>query len=122
MGAMNSNWVALVRSDVYAGSVNEDGERPDELAFYVVCENELGDRFASHMSFTTEDHFPSSVVDGVLVLPAEKLAEKFLVKVREALAAGADPSKSAKWSRTFPMYGSEAYARYGAAMERAADL
>jgi len=93
-------WSAFVRSDVYAGSINEDGERNDELCFYVVCENEGGERFASVVTFTTEKFWHGA---------AQARAEAFCVKVTSALASGADPTKSSKWSRIQGCYGSAAY-------------
>jgi hypothetical protein len=90
----------FVRSDVFAGSVNEDGERPDELAYYVVCETERGDRFASRLVFTTVRFWHGE---------AERRAERFCVKVAEALAAGADPATSPRWTRIQGCYGSAAY-------------
>jgi hypothetical protein len=95
-----STWTPYVRSDVYAGAFNEDGERPDELAYYVVCENERGERFASKVSFSTEKFWHGA---------AEVRAEAFCVKVAEALAAGADPSKSPKWTSIQGCYGTAAY-------------
>src|SRR5271166_1995353 len=95
-----SPWTPFVRSDVYAGAFNEDGERPDELAFYVVCENERGERFASTVTFTTE-----KLRDG----RAERAANAFCVKVVKALAEGADPTKSPRWFRIQGMYGSAAW-------------
>jgi hypothetical protein len=97
---VTSPWTAFVRSDVYAGPVNEDGERPDELSYYVVCENERGERFASTVTFTTEEFWHGT---------AEPRAEAFCAKVTEALAAGADPTKSSRWYRIQGCYGSAAY-------------
>jgi hypothetical protein len=97
---VTSPWTAFVRSDVYAGPVNEDGERPDELSYYVVCENERGERFASTVTFTTEEFWHGT---------AEPRAEAFCAKVTEALAAGADPTKSSRWYRVQGCYGSAAY-------------
>jgi hypothetical protein len=94
-------WTPFVRSDVYAGAFNEDGERNEELAYYVVCENERGERFASAIAFTTEKFWPHGA--------AEQRAEAFCVKVAKALAAGADPTKSPKWHRIQGCYGTAAY-------------
>ena len=100
MSKTPATWTAFVRSDVYAGACNEDGERPDELTFYVVCENEKGVRFASKKSFTTEELGLSA---------AEGSAEAFCAAVEKALRAGADPSKSDKWTPTCPAYGSASH-------------
>jgi hypothetical protein len=94
------NWIAFVRSDVYAGQVNEDGERPDELCYYVVCENEMGVRFRSHKHFTTEDLGRAA---------AEGSAESFCEHVTKFLAKGMTPVRSEKWSRIQGMYGSPAW-------------
>ena len=93
-------WSAYVRSSVYEGVVNEDGERGDSLAFYVVVEGENGERFASHRTFTTEAFRRDD---------AEARAERFLLTVADALRKGADPSRSSKWHRIEAMYGSAAW-------------
>ena len=96
-----SRWTPFVRSDVYAGAPDpEDGERREHLAFYVVCENEPGVRFASKVSYTTEDFCRTE---------AEAKVEAFLAKIVAALAAGADPTKSDKWYPIQGCYGSAAY-------------
>ena len=102
---MNTNsatktWEAFVRSDVYAGEINEDGERPDELRYYVVCEDERGFRFRSCKSFTTEEIGRSA---------AEDRAESFCELVAKYLATGADPRKSDKWFAIQGCYGSAAW-------------
>jgi hypothetical protein len=93
-------WEAFVRSDVYAGQVNEDGERPDELRYYVVCEDQRGFRFRSEKSFTTEALGRAA---------AEGSAESFCETVARYLATGSDPSKSEKWFAIQGCYGSAAY-------------
>jgi hypothetical protein len=102
-----STWTAFVQSRVYAGRLNEDGERPDQLVFYVVCENQRGERFASRLDFRTEG--PGNL--WMRPEQAERLAHSLCTKVTAALAGGADPSKSSKWAPTDPCYGSEAYGR-----------
>lgn len=108
MSTMDKNWTAFINSDVFEGAVNEDGETPDELNFYVICENHRGDRFRSHASFATSD------MDKEI---AERKVQALLRQVNMALHMGADPSISPKWSRTRPCYASEAYAKYGQAEE-----
>jgi hypothetical protein len=100
MTTTTTTWEAAVNSDVFAGPMNEDGETPDQLSFYVVVTNERGDRFRSCLCYTTLDMYRDV---------AERLARRFCVNVVRALEAGADPTKSAKWSPTRPMYGSAAY-------------
>ena len=107
MDSTTATWIAFVQSRVYEGKINEDGERPDQLVFYVVCENPRGERFASHLSFRTEG-------PGDLWMHSEeakRLAHSLCTKVTAALVKGADPSTSNKWSPTDPCYGSEAYGR-----------
>lgn len=106
------SWTAFVSSNVYCGPVNEDGETPDEISYFVVCENERGDRYRSHLSFETEDDVTTEGAP-----TAEMKAQAFLSKVQAALVKGADPKASDKWFRTRPCYGSEAYAAYGQAEE-----
>ncbi len=96
-------WTPNVVSDVYAGAINEDGERDEELAYYIVCENERGERFASNVEFTTVKFGHNR--NGA----AEKRAEAFCAKVAKALRAGADPTKSSKWHRIQGCYGSAAW-------------
>jgi hypothetical protein len=107
MTTMTSTWTAFVQSRVYEGRINEDGERPDQLVYYVVCENDRGERFASHLSFRTEG--PGDL--WMRPEEAERLATSLCAKVTAALAKGSDPSTSSKWGRTDPCYGSEAYGR-----------
>ncbi len=114
MKTSTSPWTPFVRSDVYLGpDANEDGERREELCYYVVCENERGDRFASKASATTEKA-PRDVV--------EALAEAFCVKVAKALAGGADPSRSAKWTAIEGAYGSAAWSEEAELENEARDL
>jgi hypothetical protein len=108
-----NGYAAFVRSDVYAGGYTEDGERSEELAFYVVCENERGARWASRLSFTTEKMHRQV---------AEAKADAFCRKVVDALHAGADPAKSPKWAPTRPAYGSAAYSAADDLMDEARDL
>ncbi len=98
-----NGWHAYVRSDVYQGSANEDGEHPDELSFYVVLENEQGIRYASKKDFTTTRHGHNS--NGV----ASALAERFCVSVKESLQVGASPVSSPKWSRVAPNYNARSW-------------
>jgi hypothetical protein len=98
-----NGWHAYVRSDVYAGAFNEDGEQSDELSFYVVCENGHGVRYASKHRFTTEKYGHNS--NGV----AERLAERFCVSVKEELQRGATPVFSSKWVKTLPAYWSRTW-------------
>jgi hypothetical protein len=93
-------WFAFVRSDVYLGSPNnEDGEAKEEIAFYVVCENPRGVRYASRKAFTSER----------LGREASSVAEAFCKKVTAGLASGADPAKSPKWAPIQGCYGSAAW-------------
>ncbi len=101
MATSSSPWTPFVRSDVYAGAFNEDGDCPDELAYYVVVENERGVRYASTVSFTTQDYWQRG--------EAEARAEAFCAKVQSALASGADPTKSSRWTRIQGCYGSAAW-------------
>ena len=100
MSTATTTWEAFVRSDVYAGQVNEDGERPDELCYYVVCEDGRGFRYASRLSFTTEALGRSA---------AEGSAEEFCAKVTEYLAKGYSPATSEKWYPIQGCYGSAAW-------------
>jgi hypothetical protein len=95
-----TTWTAFVRSDVYAGRVNEDGERDEELAYYVVCENERGARFASRLMFTTEEHWHGT---------AKARAEAFCAKVETAITKGGNPTTSDKWCSIQGCYGSAAW-------------
>lgn len=112
-----TSWEVYVRSDVYAGAVNEDGETPDQLCFYIICENAFGDRYRSKMSFTTEDFGDFRMVGARKYFAAEWKAEQFLLTVQDGIKKGGDPVTSAKWFRTNPNYNSEAYAAYGQAAE-----
>jgi hypothetical protein len=88
-------------SDLVEGEYTEDGERRIEEVFYIRLTNVYGDRWRSHRTFSTCD-----------------AAERYIPCVEAALDAGASPEVSPRWFSTFPMYGSEAYESYGAAMER----
>ena len=110
--AAAATWTAHVWSDVYAGQFNEDGERPDELCFYVVCENERGERFGSVASFTTERFWHD----------AEARAEALCERVTEYLAKGCDPSTSPKWVRRQGCYGSAAWSEKAELELEARDL
>ena len=101
METLINGWVAFVRSDVYAGTTqNEDGETREELSFYVVCEDERGARYASSLSYTTEDFSRDE---------AEARVRAFGAKVEVGLREGADPSKSDKWHRIQGCYGTAAW-------------
>jgi hypothetical protein len=93
-----NGWHAYVRSDVYAGSTNEDGEQTEELSYYIICENGRGVRYASKHGFTTARFGHNS--NGV----AERLAERFCVSVKEALRGGASPVFSSKWVQVQSAY------------------
>lgn len=94
-------WEAFVQSNVYAGEFNEDGERREELCYFVVCQDEKGYRFASRSAWTTAgEPFRGE---------AAELAEAFCAKVVKALANGADPRTSPKWAPIQGMYGSAAW-------------
>lgn len=113
METLVNGYAAYVWSDVFAGGYTEDGERSEELAFYVICENERGARWASRVSFTTERMHRQV---------AEEKADAFLVKVVEALRGGADPAKSPKWAPTRAAYGSAAWSPAEDLMDEARDL
>lgn len=112
MTASPSTWFAFVRSDVYARTSNEDGTPREELSFYVVCENERGVRYASCVSFTTEEYGRE----------ASLRAERFCAKVKAGLTSGSDPSKSSRWSRIAGCYGSAAYSEEEALEDEARAL
>ena len=106
-------WTAFVRSDVYTGSAdNEDGEPREELAFYVVCEDATGRRFASRLTFTTTE----------LGWDAPSRATAFCMRVTAALASGASPVGSDKWVRAHGAYGSAAWTESDALEDEARDL
>ena len=113
METLINGWVAFVRSDVFAGGLTEDGERSEELSFYVVCENERGARWASRVSFTTETMHRQE---------AEAKADAFLRKVEAGLRAGANPAASEKWSSIQGCYGSAAWSEADEMMNDARDL
>lgn len=113
METLLNGWVAFVRSDVFAGGLTEDGERSEELSFYVVCENERGARWASRVSFTTEQMHRQV---------AEAKADAFLRKVEAGLRAGANPAASSKWSPIQGCYGSAAWSEADEMMNDARDL
>lgn len=99
-----TDWTADCISDVYLCAPHpEDGECREALAFYVVCTNSFGDRFAS-TAILSEDMGRHE---------ADKRARRLCSKVRDYLKLGFSPVNSAKWERTYPVYGSEAYAAYG---------
>lgn len=91
---------AAVFSDVFAGEYTEDGDRREELAFYVVCEDERGARWASVASFTTQE-FSREV--------AEARANALCERVNDFLAKGHSPVNSSKWARRAGAYGSPAW-------------
>lgn len=93
-------WEVDCRSDlVYAGK-NEFGETLTKEVFYLVLENERGDRYASTRTALNEWDL-----------------DALRTNVQKALNSGATPVGSAKWYRTRPCYGSRAYVEYGAAEE-----
>lgn len=93
-------WQAFVRSDVYAGEFTEDGERRDELVYYIVCEDERGARYRSRTCFTTEALGREA---------AEGSAEALCERVTEFLTKGHSPSASPKWYPIQGCYGSAAW-------------
>lgn len=93
-------WEAFVRSDVYAGEFTEDGDRREELSYYIVCEDERGYRFRSHACFTT-DEFSRDEAQG----RANALCER----VNAFLAQGHSPVASPKWTPIQGCYGSAAW-------------
>jgi hypothetical protein len=97
-------WEACMASDLVEGPMNEDGERPILEVYYVTVTNERGDRYASKKSSRDQAEI-----------------EKLLGQVEKGFAAGLSPVNSAKWYRSRPVYGSEAYVAYGAAEEVAAE-
>lgn len=109
---------AYVRSDVFAGPPDpEDGHRPDELAYYIVCEDEQGRRWRSVWTRTTME---------LRRTECEAAAAAHLWRVRVALAEGADPRRSLLWRADRPAYGSPAWTpdveAAEAAREKAEDL
>lgn len=105
----NMKWEAAVASDVFEGPINEDGERPECLVYYVVLTDERGNRYSSARTWCSMHRNQRA--------EAERGAEQHLRRVRAALAKGATPVNNYKWERTRPMYGSEAYEAYGQAEE-----
>jgi len=102
-----------VWSDVFAGPVNEDGERPDELAFYVRATFPNGRRFAHVATFTTLNQTCKE---------AEAKAQKLLYRVTRAITRDEwnGPVNSPHWTETYPEYGSAYYQSSDAEAEWAA--
>jgi hypothetical protein len=106
-------WQADVVSDVYLGAQHdEDGEQREHLAWYVTLTNDRGDRYGSRRVFTTE-MFPRDECEG--------RATAHMERVVDFLRRGHSPVDSDKWTRMDPVYGSEAYQRYGAADDLVAE-
>jgi hypothetical protein len=88
-------WEADVASDlVWSAPHPEDGERREVEIFYVRLENERGERFRSKG------------------FEEKTAARRFRGLVEAALAKGASPRGSAKWSAHYPRYASAAYSSY----------
>jgi len=95
-----------VCSDVFAGEIDEDGECPDYLMFYVTITTDRGDRWASKAGWVRK-----YLTDGQAEANAEALAKQ----VELFLLQGHRPKDSAKWVKARPFYGSQAWAAYGEA-------
>jgi hypothetical protein len=113
METIINGWLAFVRSDVFAGEYTEDGDRCEELSFYVVCEAANGARFASKVSYTTQDMGRDE---------AEGRAKAFCRRVEQCLRRGANPRRSAKWVPTWAAYGSAAWSERDALEAEAREL
>lgn len=101
-------WTAGVFSVVYEGALTEDGERRDECAFYVVCEDIDGRRYASLTSHTTEQCGCGE---------AMRRAEAQCDRVQRFLDRGRTPVGSPKWTRIAGAYGSAAWSEREALLE-----
>ncbi len=102
---MNATDLSIeVASDLYPG-VDEDGYPTTHIAFFAQATFPNGRRFVHHFSFTTQEHgAPSS---------AERVAENFARRIREAMPEWAGPVDNDMWVETFPVYGSEYFQEGG---------
>lgn len=96
-----TDWEAGLTSNLVVTGKTEDGDDIIREVFRVACVNSFGDRYESvFSSFNRSDvaRFRNRVV---IALHHDK----------------ADPSKSLRWFRGNPVYGSAAYTKYGQAEE-----
>lgn len=85
----------FVRDDVYHDGRDECGHPVERLAYYVVCEDENGRRWAHHATFTDEGYAGRG----------EARANKMLARI-QAARRGPDFDH---WYEIDPAYGSLAY-------------
>ncbi len=116
---VGSSFTIGVASDVFAAAPHpEDGSPREGLRFYVVAEDEAGNRWVHERVFESVGRGARDAV--------EAQAERLASRVRGALAAGTWSAPGRHWQRSRPAYGSPAYDRGGwsamdAADERAAE-
>jgi len=113
MATPKKTFEACVFSDVYAGEYTEFGDRREELAFYVVCEDERGARWGSKAQFTTQNFSRDE---------AEARANALCERVKKFLARGFSPEKSEKWLPRAAAYGSAAWSERGELETEAREL
>lgn len=87
-----ARWEVEIRDAVLQNGYTEDGEENLLQVFVVNLVNEYGERFRFH-----KDFFELA------------LAERFSLRALMALAAGASPRESSKWTKGNPVYGSLYY-------------
>jgi len=106
---MNPELTLDIRSDVYLGPPHpEDGERKEELAFYVIAVLPTGQTFRHKHSFTTEKYGHNR--NHKAEIACDDLLMKIVWHLEKGLWAG--PKDNPYWEETYPQYGSVAWLDY----------
>jgi hypothetical protein len=118
-----TNFTAYAVSDLYQAGYSCDGQPYIAEQFYVVIEDEAGNRFNHQVTFNGAEVICNEDTDGEVVFmdvrtEASAKAEALAARVNAAIQAGV-ALDSSRWNEVDAAYGSDAYVSKGTEASRA---